>query len=54
MAALMKSARIAGLEFMTEEFPGETHMTVWPQAFIHGVQAVFGTRGFGKTGARGV
>jgi predicted alpha/beta superfamily hydrolase len=44
MAALMHSARVPGLRLMTEIFPGETHMTVWPMAFIHGVQAVFGTR----------
>ena len=29
---------------MTEVIPGETHMTVWPVAFTHGVQAMLGTR----------
>jgi uncharacterized protein len=43
MAALMKGAAIPGLEFTTEVFPGETHGTVWPIAFMHGVQAVLGT-----------
>jgi predicted alpha/beta superfamily hydrolase len=51
MVTLVKAARIAGLELMTEELPGETHMTVWPSAFTHGVQAVFGTRVLGKAGA---
>lgn len=41
---LLKDASIPGLELMTEVFPGETHITVWPIAFTHGVQAVFGTR----------
>jgi uncharacterized protein len=41
MAALLKAAGIPGLQLTTEVFPGETHMTAWPIAFIHGVQAVF-------------
>jgi predicted alpha/beta superfamily hydrolase len=49
MVALLRAASIPGIELMTEVFPGETHMTVWPMAFIHGVQAVFGT---GIWGAR--
>ncbi len=44
MTALLNGASIPGLRLMTEVFPGETHMSVWPMAFIHGVQAVFGTR----------
>jgi predicted alpha/beta superfamily hydrolase len=44
VAKLIKNAAIPGLEFMTEAFPGETHITVWPIAFIHGVQAMLGTR----------
>lgn len=44
MARMMKNAAIHGLELMTEVIPGETHMTVWPIAFTHGVQAMFGTR----------
>jgi uncharacterized protein len=43
MASLLKTAAVPGLKLMTEIFPAETHMTVWPMAFIHGVQAVFGT-----------
>jgi hypothetical protein len=44
MASILRSAHIAGLELTVEAFLGETHMTVWPTAFIHGVQAVFGKR----------
>lgn len=40
MARLLKAASIPGLTLHTETFPGETHMTVWPMAFIHGVRAV--------------
>jgi hypothetical protein len=32
------------LDLMTEIIPGESHKTVWPIGFTHGVQAVFGTR----------
>lgn len=41
---LLRNAAIPGLELMTEVFPGETHITVWPVAFIHGVQVMLGTR----------
>src|SRR5690606_7434891 len=44
MAALLKHAAIPGLEIIVEPFAGEVHMTVYPMAFIHGVQAVFGLR----------
>jgi uncharacterized protein len=44
LAALLRAAAIPGLELTTEVFPGETHLTVWPIAFIHGIQATFGTR----------
>jgi predicted alpha/beta superfamily hydrolase len=44
LAALLKADRIPGLEFMAEVLPGETHFTVLPIAFIHGIQAVFGRR----------
>jgi uncharacterized protein len=44
VAKLIKNAAIPGLEFMTEVFPDESHMTVWPIAFTHGVQAMLGTR----------
>lgn len=44
MVALMKAASLPGLKLLTEVFPGETHATVWPIAFMHGIQAVFETR----------
>jgi len=44
MLSLLKRAAIPGLTLMSEVFAGETHATVWPIAFMHGVQAVFGTR----------
>lgn len=44
LAALLKAANLPGLELTTEVFAGETHMTVWPMAFIHGIQSVFGVR----------
>ncbi len=40
MAKLLKTSVIPGLELTSEVFPGERHMTVWPLAFMHGVQAV--------------
>ena len=43
MAGLMKASPLPGLELRTEVISGATHMTVWPVAFIHGIQAVFGT-----------
>lgn len=44
MAALLKDAAIPGLDITIEKFPGETHFTVLPMAFVHGIQTVFGTR----------
>jgi uncharacterized protein len=44
MAALLKKAAIPGLRLVAEAIPGETHMSVLPVAFMHGVQAVFGRR----------
>jgi predicted alpha/beta superfamily hydrolase len=44
LAAMLKEAAIPGLDLITEVFPGEVHMSVWPVAFVHGVQAVFGLR----------
>lgn len=44
MTALLKRAAIPGLKLMTEVFSGETHTTVWPVAFAHGVQTIFATR----------
>lgn len=51
LARLLKAAAIPELELTTEVFAGETHMTAWPLAFIHGIQAVFGTLA-GKERAR--
>jgi predicted alpha/beta superfamily hydrolase len=47
MAALLKDARIPGLTLLVEPIPGEAHLTVWPIAFMHGIQAVFGQRHIG-------
>jgi uncharacterized protein len=44
MAVLLKAAQLRGLRLTTEVLQGETHLTVWPMAFIHGIQTVFGTR----------
>jgi hypothetical protein len=41
LAALLRSVGIPGMELTTEVLAGETHMTAWPIAFIHGVRAVF-------------
>jgi len=43
LAALLTVKSIPGLKVISEVLPGETHMTVWPIAFMHGIQAVFGT-----------
>ncbi len=47
MTAMLKDAGIAGLDLMIEVIPNETHILVWPIAFMHGVQAVFGLRQLG-------
>jgi len=44
MVSWLRAAAIPGLKLMAEAFPGETHTTAWPIAFMHGIQAVFGTR----------
>jgi predicted alpha/beta superfamily hydrolase len=44
MSKILRSAQLPGLEVLTEVIPGETHMTVWPISFMHGVQAMLGTR----------
>lgn len=44
LAKAVQDAAIPGLELMFEIIPGETHKTIWPVAFTHGVQAVMGTR----------
>ena len=43
LVALMKAGNIPGLQFTAETFPGATHMTAWPLAFIDGVKCMFGT-----------
>jgi len=40
LAAVLR--QIPGLELTSRLFPGETHASVWPIAFSHGVQTVFG------------
>jgi hypothetical protein len=47
LASILKNAAIPGLKLMVESFPGEIHMSVYPIAFIHGVQAVFDMRRIG-------
>jgi uncharacterized protein len=42
LAALLQRANLPGLQIHRELIPGETHASVWPIAFMHGVQAVFG------------
>jgi uncharacterized protein len=44
LAALLKAASIPGLTLTCEAFPGATHATVWPLAFMHGVQSIVGAR----------
>jgi predicted alpha/beta superfamily hydrolase len=44
LVTLLKQSPIPGLITMSEVLVGETHMTSWPIAFIHGVQSVFGMR----------
>jgi predicted alpha/beta superfamily hydrolase len=42
LAALLREARIPGLDMSCRIFSGETHASVWPIAFTHGVQALYG------------
>jgi uncharacterized protein len=44
LIAVLRKGAIPGLTLITEALMGETHTTAWPIAFIHGIQAVFGTR----------
>lgn len=44
MLKSLRKAAIPGLQIMSEILPAESHVTVTPSAYIHGVQAVFGTR----------
>ena len=43
LANLLRSSDGRGLHLNAEAFQGETHLTVWPMAFIHGIQCVFRT-----------
>jgi predicted alpha/beta superfamily hydrolase len=42
LSEVLRNAGIAGLDFHSRVIPGETHMSVWPIAFSHGTQAVYG------------
>jgi predicted alpha/beta superfamily hydrolase len=44
LTALLEAAGVPGLRLTTEVFRGETHMSVWPLAFMHGIAAVIGHR----------
>jgi len=44
LVKVLKETALPGVEFMYELIPGEAHKSVWPIAFTHGVQAIFGTR----------
>jgi predicted alpha/beta superfamily hydrolase len=44
LTTLMRAADIPGLRLTTEVMNGEGHTTVWPIAFMHGVQAVLSPR----------
>lgn len=46
--ATLQSNAPTGLTLRAEVFAGESHMTIWPMAFVHGVQTVFGTKTWGK------
>ncbi len=52
LAALLQAAAIPGLDLTTQVFPGATHMTAWPMAFINGVQALFGTGSWARSETR--
>jgi uncharacterized protein len=42
LAGLLHRARLPGLEFTSRVYPGETHLSVYPIAFSHGVQFAYG------------
>lgn len=42
LLALLTRAQIRGLEFTGRIFAGESHASVWPVAFSHGVRTVYG------------
>lgn len=43
LAALLHVARVPGLDLSCRIFPGETHASIWPVAFTHGVRALYGS-----------
>jgi predicted alpha/beta superfamily hydrolase len=47
LVAMLKNGSIPNLELFAEAIPGETHISVWPIAFMHGIQTVFGQRRIG-------
>ena len=49
LSNVFKETAIPGLEVMTEIIPEEGHITVWPIAFIHGIQTMFGTRNVSRS-----
>jgi|SRR5579871_901279 len=42
LAGLLQRANIAGLKLLPQVFPSETHLGVWPVAFSHAIQTLFG------------
>jgi predicted alpha/beta superfamily hydrolase len=42
LAAVLRRAQLPGLDLHVRIFPGETHASVWPVAFTHGVQFLYG------------
>jgi len=50
LAQLLRKARIPGLDLRTHVFSGETHLSVWPLAFSHGMQSLFGPAASAPTG----
>lgn len=41
LTSFLKQSAIPGLDLKGRVFPGETHATAWPLAFIHGLKALF-------------
>jgi hypothetical protein len=42
LSELLSKAAIPGLDLQCEVVKGETHMSVWPIAFSHGIQSIYG------------
>lgn len=45
LAAILRKAEIRDLTLKTRVFSGETHISVWPLAFSHAVQFLYGKEG---------